>query len=426
MTRPGRVTRAVAQRPAGPDGHVPTPLVVAAAWTWRLAVVAVGLAGALWLVSVFQVIVVPVLVAVLATALLAPLVDWLQRHRVPRGLGVLLVVLGSLALLSGLLTGVGAAVVAGLGDLAAQVTTGVDQVRAWLAQGPLGIGSAQLDTYLDQAREQVRGNGQQLVAGALQFTSTAGHVVTGFFLTVFALIFLLLDGRGIAAWFNGLLPGAAREPVALAAERGWATLTSFVRATVVVAFVDAVGIGVGAALLSVPLALPLGVLVFLGAFVPIVGALLTGAVAVLVALVAQGPGVALAMLAVVIGVQQAESHLLQPLLLGRAVAVHPLAVILAIAAGVLVAGVVGGLFAVPLVAVVNTMALSLAGRHRDDFDHESDDADADADGGVAAAGGADAASLEHTAARDDQVAYVANTDQVVRDRPAAGGPGDST
>jgi predicted PurR-regulated permease PerM len=142
--------------------------------------------------------------------------------------------------------------------------------------------------------------------------------------------------------------------------RAWATLTSYVRATVIVAIVDGAGVGIVAALLGVPLALPLGVLVFLGAFVPVVGALVTGIVAVLVALVAKGTVVAALMLGGVIAVQQLEAHILQPFLMGHAVRVHPLAVILSIGAGVLLAGIVGGLFAVPLAAIVNVVGQYLA------------------------------------------------------------------
>jgi predicted PurR-regulated permease PerM len=148
----------------------------------------------------------------------------------------------------------------------------------------------------------------------------------------------------------------------VAARRGWVTLTSYVRATILVAATDALGIGIGAAILGVPLAVPLGVLVFLGAFVPIVGAFVSGIVAVLVALVSHGPVTALIMLGIVVVVQQVEAHVLQPFLLGRAVSVHPLAVILGIAAGVLIAGIVGALFAVPFIAVANTVSSSLAGR----------------------------------------------------------------
>ena len=350
---------------------VPYLVRAGAAWTWRLGVIGLGILALLWLVAFFQVIVVPVLVAVLLTALLSPLVNGMHRRGVPRGLAVALALLGGMALLVGLLVLVGTQFASGLPDLVNQAAAGFDQVRQWLVDGPLGLSDAQLQSWVDRATAQVSGNNEQLVAGALSFTSTAGHVIAGLFLVLFATIFFLYDGRRIWRWTLRLLPASARGPMDGAGQRGWLTLTSYVKATIAVAFVDAVGIGAGAAVLQVPLAVPLAVLVFLGAFVPIVGAFVSGSVAVLVALVAQGPVVALLMLAVVLGVQQLESHVLQPFLLGRAVAVHPLAVILAIAAGVLVAGIVGALFAVPLVAVVNTMLNHLAGSGVDVEDIEA-------------------------------------------------------
>jgi predicted PurR-regulated permease PerM len=192
-------------------------------------------------------------------------------------------------------------------------------------------------------------------------------VLTGLFLTLFTTYFFLAQGTSIWAWLVRLLPREARRPIDEAGRRGWVTLTAFVRATIIVAFTDALGIGLGALILGVPLVLPLAVLVFLAAFVPVVGALISGSVAVLVALVAVGPVKALIMLGVVIAVQQLESHVLQPFLLGRAVSVHPLAVILGIAAGALTAGILGALFAVPLVAVGHTVAVSLSGRDDEDL-----------------------------------------------------------
>ncbi|MGL5830176.1 MAG: AI-2E family transporter, partial [Angustibacter sp.] len=199
----------------------------------------------------------------------------------------------------------------------------------------------------------------EVLSGALAATTTVGHIVAGIFIALFSLYFFLAQGATIWAWFIRLLPDQAESPVDRAARTAWGTLTAFVWATVAVALSDAIGIGVGAALLGVPLALPLGVLVFLGAFIPIVGALVSGSVAVLIALVAVGPIKALLMLLVVIAVQQLESHVLQPFLLGRAVRVHPLAVILGIAAGAISAGILGALFAVPLIATANSMVLAL-------------------------------------------------------------------
>jgi predicted PurR-regulated permease PerM len=366
------------QRAPGRPVQVPYGVRLAAAWTWRLAVIAAGVWGLLYVVAIFQVLVVPVLVAGLLTALLLPVVDVLDRAGLPRGLAVVLTLLTTVAVVLGLLTLVGTQVATGFTDLRSQAAAGWVQVRQWLATGPLNLSGAQIEEYLASAQQQLTANTDQLVSGALRFTSTAGHVVTGVFVALFTALFFLLDGDRIWRWVVGLLPSDARDPVDDASRYGWVTLTAYVRATVVVALVDALGIGIGAALLGVPLAAPLGVLVFLGAFVPIVGALVSGSVAVLVALVAVGPVTALLMLAVVVVVQQAESHVLQPLLLGRAVSVHPLAVLLSIGAGVLLAGVVGALFAVPLVAVLNTVVRHLSGLD-EEGQQAADDSPATAD-----------------------------------------------
>ena len=185
---------------------------------------------------------------------------------------------------------------------------------------------------------------------------TATHIVAGFFIAMFSLYFFLYDGRVIWGWMVRLFPRAAREKVHSSGLIAWTQLSAFTRATLVVAAVDAAGIGIGAAILGVPFASGIALLVFFGAFIPVVGAAISGTVAVLLALVALGPVQALIMLGIVIGVQQIESHLLQPLLVGRVMRIHPLAVILAIAAGIILAGIIGGLIAVPTVAVLNAVS----------------------------------------------------------------------
>ena len=181
-------------------------------------------------------------------------------------------------------------------------------------------------------------------------------------LALFILIFFLLEGDRIWSFLVRLLPRKARAATDGAGRRGWTSMVSYARIQMFVAFVDAVGIGVGAAIIGVPLALPLGVLVFLGSFIPIVGALVTGAVAVLLALVANGRVNALIMLGIVLLVQQLESHILQPLVMGKAVSLHPVAVILAVAAGSYLAGIPGALFSVPILAVANSSIRYIAGR----------------------------------------------------------------
>lgn len=340
---------------------VPTSLAVAAQIAWRVVAVVAALYVLVRLVQFFHVLVIPLLVAVLLTALVVPLTDVLARW-VPRGVGVAVTLLALIGVVTGLFTLVGTQLASGMAGLWTQAADGFSTIQTWLADGPLDLSSAQIDAYVEQATDQLSANSEQIASQALSATATAGEVVTGTFLVLFSMIFLLLEGDRIWRWLVHLLPRVTHEHVDAAGRAGWRTLTSYVRATVVVATIDAVGIGVGAALLGVPLAIPLAVLVFLGAFVPIVGAFVSGGVAVLVALVALGPVKALIMLAIVIGVQQLESHVLQPLLLGRAVSVHPLAVVLAIGAGLLVAGIVGALFSVPLVAFLNTAVHVLHGR----------------------------------------------------------------
>ncbi|GAB3600569.1 AI-2E family transporter [Angustibacter peucedani] len=345
---------------------VPRPVAVAAAWSWRLLVVLGVLYVLVRLLATFVVLVAPVLIAVLLVALVKPLTDAMEKGRMPRGAAALTTVIAVLAVVAGLVTLVGTQVANGFPELQRQAEAGLGEVRHWFAGPPLHLTTDQLASYLTQLRDSITGSRDQLVNGALAATTTAGHVVAGVFIALFSTYFFLAQGDAIWSWLVRLLPRAAQEPVDDAGRKGWVTLTSFVRATVLVALTDALGIGIGAALLGVPLAVPLGVLVFLGAFVPVVGALLSGSVAVLIALVAVGPVKALIMLGVVVGVQQLEAHVLQPFLLGRAVRVHPLAVILGIAAGALVAGILGALFAVPLIATLNTMVLSLTGRSRHD------------------------------------------------------------
>jgi predicted PurR-regulated permease PerM len=353
--------------------EIPYGLRVSAAWAWRVVLVGV----VIYLLGkgfvMFQLLVVPILVSLLLVALVRPIQQVLARHEGRRGLpnsmAALLTVLIVLALVAALITLIGQQVATGFADLRDDAADGLAELQKQLANGPLNLTNDQLDDYVKQAQDAIRGNSSTVVSSALSVTSTFGHVVTGFFLVLFSSYFFLAGGEGIWGWVVGLFPRPVRPRVRGAGVRAWATLTSFVRATLIVAFVDGLGVGVGAAILGVPLALPLGVLVFIGAFVPIVGALVSGSVAVLVALVSGGPVEALIMLAIVIGVQQVEAHALQPFLLGRAVQVHPLGVILSIAAGVLLAGIVGALFAVPLVAVINVVAVYLSGSEDDEGPH---------------------------------------------------------
>jgi len=261
-----------------------------------------------------------------------------------------------------LLTFVGQQVATGATDLAQSVVAGIGRIREWLENGPLRVSDSQLDGYLGETQRAITestGEGGVLTRIG-EVGATLGHVVAGFFIVLFATYFFIADGNRIWAWLVRLAPRTAREQVDSSGRVAWRSLTQFVRATVIVAAVDALGIVIVAAVLGVPFVLAIGVLVFLGAFVPMIGATVAGTVAILVALVDQGPITALLMLGGVILVQQIEGHILQPFLMGRWVSLHPLGVIVAIACGVIVAGIAGALVAVPLAAVINAVVQHLA------------------------------------------------------------------
>ena len=336
------------------DLDVPRGLRVAAAWAWRILVLVAAGFAVLWLVAKLQLIVVPLVVATLLTALLSPVVSQLRRVGVPRSVATPLVMVAGLAAVGGTLFLVITQFIGGAHDLGQRAGQGLTKIQDWTKNGPLHLSQEQIDNVGREFSGWFSTHKDTLTTGALSTAGTLGEILTGLFLVLFSTFFLLRDGRKIGRFLIGLLPDRARSPMYGAAESAWSTLVSYVRATVLVAFIDAAGIGIAIGILGVPLPFPLIALIFLGAFIPIVGATVSGAVAVLVALVANGPVTALILLAAVIGVQQLEGHVLQPLIMGRAVAIHPLAVILGIGAGVVLAGIPGALVAVPIIAVLNT------------------------------------------------------------------------
>lgn len=343
-----------------------TPAIRAsAAWSWRFLLIVAAAAVAIWLIGVFKVIVVSVAVALLLTVLLMPVAAFLRRRlHFGRSLAAITALIGLLAVVSALVALAGRSIVNGFGDLSDKASEGIDTLLDWLANSSLQVTSDQVNQLVDQGREQLQNNASSLLSGAWSLTTTVGHVAAGALIALFCTFFFLREGRTVWSWVVGLLPRTVRERVHQAGRRGLVTLSAYTRTQILVALVDATGIGIGAAILQVPLALPLATLVFVGSFIPIVGAIVTGAVAVLVALVAHGPVIALIMLGVVLLVQQLEGHILQPFLMGHAVSLHPVAVLLVVTAGSMAAGIVGALFAVPIAAVLNTVVLYLHGHDK--------------------------------------------------------------
>nr|WP_089247849.1 AI-2E family transporter [Rhodococcus kyotonensis] len=352
------------------------PLVrVGAEWTWRLLVLFAGLVTLVYVVGRLDTVLIPVALALLASAMLVPIVDWMQRRGVPRAAAVVIVIIASIGVVAGVMTFIIEQFVEGLPALGDQFTTSINDVQRWLAEGPLHISQDQIRQASDNVVKVIQDNQSAVTSGALTTATVIGEILTGALLTLFTLIFFLYGGDQIWEFVTRLAPTASRRRIRLAGSQGFGSLVGYVRATVAVAAADAIGIGAGLAILGVPLALPLASLVFIGAFVPIVGAFLTGFVAVFIALVTKGLLTALITLGIVVAVMQLEGHVLQPLLLGRAVRIHPLAVVLAITVGILLAGIVGGLLAVPIVAVLNTAIRSLLADDPDEVYEELEEND---------------------------------------------------
>jgi predicted PurR-regulated permease PerM len=348
---------------------LPDGMKIAGAWSWRILAIAGVLVVFGLLIIQLRDIVIPLMIAVLVAALLVPIVQFLVRHHWPKALAVAVGLLGAIVVISGLIYLIVWQIRQGYGDIQDRSIVAYEEFQDWL-NVTFGINSSEFNGYLDDAWTAIQADSSTLWSGALTVGTTAGHFLVGVLLVLFATLFILIDGKGIWNWVVRLFPRKARAAVDGSGHAGWITLTTFVKVQIFVAFVDAVGIGLGAFILGLPfggfpLVIPITIAVFLGSFIPVVGAVVTGSIAIFVALVYLGPWQALIMLGIVLLVQQVEGHILQPLVMGAAVKVHPLAVVFAVAAGSGVAGIIGALFAVPLVATLNVMVTYIAsGRWR--------------------------------------------------------------
>ncbi|MFC9925659.1 AI-2E family transporter [Streptomyces sp. NPDC127190] len=355
-----RPARPVAPAPSAgprpdPAEAVPWGVRVAAEAGWRLLV----LAGTVWVlmrvISAIQLVVFAFVIALLITALLQPTVARLTRWGVPRGPATALTAISGFAVIGLMGWFVSWQVMENIDTLSTQIQSGIDDLRNWLLKSPFHVTDKQINKIAQNLREAIGANADQITSAGLEGVQVIVEGLTSILLVFFSTLFLLYDGKRIWQWFLKLVPSAARPGVAGAGPRAWRTLTAYVRGTVLVALIDAIFIGIGIYFLNVPMAVPLAVFIFLFSFIPLVGAVASGALAVIVALVTQGVFAAVMTLVVVLAVQQIEGHVLQPFILGRAVRVHPLAVVLTVAAGGMVAGIGGAVVAVPLVAVTNTV-----------------------------------------------------------------------
>lgn len=351
---------------------VPRTLRVAAAISWRTLVV-VGLVGiVLWGIARLTIVIMPVAIALTVAVLLEPLVSWMRRKlHFPPSLAAAVGLLLLFFVVAGTLSQAAAELIQQVPLLAMQAADGfralLDAIthNEFLKNGPFKIDTTALNHWVDQLRTELvnwlNTNKETLATGALNITTSVGTLATSGLTMLFCLFFFLKEGRSIWLWCVRLLPARTRVLVHESAIRGWATFGSYVRTQIQVAAIDAIGIALGAFFLGVPLAIPIGVITFFAAFVPILGALTSGVIAVLVAAVNGGLTKAIIMLVIILVVQQIESNILQPFMMSNAVSLHPVAVMLVITAGSAIAGIAGAIFSVPIAAFINATVMYLHG-----------------------------------------------------------------
>jgi putative heme transporter len=340
---------------------VPPMLRKLAAWSWRLLVILTAAGLALYLLISLKVVVVPVIVALFLATLLVPLVSWLQARGWSHLPAVLTVFGGAVVLLVAIILGFIPLISNELDTLRQRADEGVAEVQRFIASRPFGLSEEDLNRYLDQARERFTENSSGLTRGAVEGVTLIGEVITGLILSLFLTFFFVKDSERFTRW---ILDFAGRDRARHLREMGTRSATAvsgYLRGQAAVGAVDAVFIGIGLAILGVPLVVPLAFLTFVAAFLPLVGAVVAGALAALVALVTKGVTTALIVVGITLLVQQLEGHLLAPLLLGRAVSLHPVVIILALAAGAILGGIIGAFLAVPIAAVVTAVGTYLRG-----------------------------------------------------------------
>ncbi|MFD3507717.1 AI-2E family transporter [Nocardia sp. NPDC058666] len=350
---------------------------------WSLCIVAIA-AGA-WvlgtIIGQLWVIILPVALAVVVTTILWPLTRWLTGRKVPPALAATITLVGFLGLLGGVIALIVPSVADQAPELADKSTDGVNQIRDWIQGPPLNIRDEQLDSAVDAIVARLQSSGAQIANGVFSGVSTATSVLITVFLLLVLVFFFLKDGTRLLPWIGRVFGNPSGRHIETVLERVWATLGGFIRTQAIVSMVDAVLIGSALFILDVPLALVLSVITFVGGFVPMVGAFVAGALAVLVALVGNGFTTALIVLCVVLAVQQLEGNVLQPVLQSRSMELHAVVVLLAVTAGGSLYGITGAFLAVPVVAMV-AVVVRYCGEQIDAATEPEVDEAADADPGA--------------------------------------------
>jgi putative heme transporter len=352
----------------GPDSERPTPtgpgagsegtarsalptLAAAGANAWRMVGIGLVVTAVFLLFLRLRLVFLPLIVGLFLATLLEPFASRLKRAGWPPLLAAWTVFAGVAALVAGVLFLIVPQTVGQFDQLGEDLERSVREIEDWLVDGPLGLREEQVRTYTDSIVERLSGDSEEVRSRVITGAQVAAEVLAGLALTGVLTFFFIKDGDRISAWLLNRVRSPRRELARLTGRRAWETLAGYLRGTAITGAIDAVFIGIGLALLGVPLVIPLALLTFFGAFFPVIGAPLAGLVAVLIALVSGGPGTALAVLALVFVVQQVESYLLAPSIMGRMVRLHPVVVLVALTSGGVMAGIIGAFLAVPITAV---------------------------------------------------------------------------
>lgn len=342
------------QSPADPAPGDPVPnwLHTGAGWSWRLIVLLAAVATVFWLTWQVQLVFVALFLALVFTAVLNPVTDLYERV-MPRALATALAILTGVVVVGGLVTYVVASVAGQWERLALQFSSGVDQLVeiAESLPGPFEVEVGRRSQWLGDVSGWVRENSEEVAARAAEGAGSVVEAFAAIALAIFCTVFFLASGASMWRWFLAQIPGVHRGHWREAAAAGWYTFSGYTRGTVIVAITNGILAGIFLAILGVPLSAPLAVLVFIGTFIPIIGAPLAMIIAAVVALAAEGPLTALFVILGIAGIGQLEGHVLQPLIMGKQVSLHPVVVALAVTTGTLVSGVLGAVVAVPLVSV---------------------------------------------------------------------------
>ncbi|WP_226346717.1 AI-2E family transporter [Agilicoccus flavus] len=342
-------------RAEDPTGRsVPGGIKEAAAWCWRLLLIAATVYLAVRVLASVPIVTVPFVVALLLTAVLGPVQKWLHRSvHIPHSLAAFVALLVGVAVIGVIGTFVGAQISANAPRMATRFIQFIDTASHWLRNGPLQVSDEQVKTYGDEITAAISRNQESLVTGALSTLSALSHAIAGALLLLLSTFFLLRDGNVIWGWILSLLPARSRARLDQVGRYGWHTLGGYMRGQTIIAALHASTIFVVLFLLDVPMAVALSVLIFVGSYVPLLGMTVTGAFCIVVSLIEHGPGAALVVGITIVVLVQLEAHLLQPLIMARNVEVHPLGVAISVLAGTAIGGIAGALFAVPLVAFLN-------------------------------------------------------------------------